>query len=433
MEELNRLSQFVLNEAEKLGADYAQCTVSRSEKREFNVDGGRFSLMRTLFDRDLVITLLKEQRKGTVHINRFDEDAVRTALSDCLEACSGAEPDPAWQFADEPTESAFTDGSPVCDTDLLFFRTEELLRTIRERHPKILLEQMITEHDAGKSVYRNSNGVCCRTESGCYSFSLMYSGHEGEKSTSFFGSDVTLKALDRPIIETALIERELTAVENQLDPVSLQGKFIGTAVLAPAALAEIVLSTIMGSFVSDSSLIDGTSIWKDKLGQQVADSRFSLRLAPGADEVVVGIHRTGEGYPAEDCDLLRDGRLVSFALSQYGANKTGGKRAGNNTWNLFVPAGEKTLDEIVKGIDHGLLVMRFSGGAPASSGEFSGVAKNSFLIENGCISSALAETMISGCVPEMLNNIREISSDRLLDGTIGLPYIAFEGLTISGK
>ena len=77
--------------------------------------------------------------------------------------------------------------------------------------------------------------------------------------------------------------------------------------------------------------------------------------------------------------------------------------------------------------------MRFSGGSPAPSGEFSGVAKNSFLIENGKIACPLTETMISGCVPDMLKNIRDISSDALKDGSGSLPYIAFDGVTISGK
>ena len=54
-------------------------------------------------------------------------------------------------------------------------------------------------------------------------------------------------------------------------------------------------------------------------------------------------------------------------------------------------------------------------------------------IENGKIAYALTETMISGCVPEMLMNIREISKDTLMDGAASVPYVAFEGVTISGK
>ena len=341
MEKMTMIAGEILAEAKKQGADYAQCTVCESEKKEFNVDGGRFSLMRTLFNRNVVITVLKDQRKGTVQINRFDSEAVQAAVKDAVAAADSGKPDPAWQFAEGPAEKEFTDGTPECDTDKLFMRTKELLETIKEKHPKILMEQMITEHDSGNTVFMSTQGVTYRTRSGSYSFSLMYSGHEGEKSTSFYGSDVTLKTLDKPVIDCGFVERDLSMVEQQLDPQPLEGKFTGPVVLAPYALAEIVLWTIMGNFVSDSCLIDGTSIWKDKLGEQVADPRFSMSFNPDSEDVVVGSRYTGEGYPAENFDLIKDGKLVSFALSQYGANKTGGKRAGNGGSGMTVASGSK--------------------------------------------------------------------------------------------
>ena len=48
-EMMNKLALEILDEAKAQGAEYAQCNVTESEKKEFNVDGGRFSLMRTLF------------------------------------------------------------------------------------------------------------------------------------------------------------------------------------------------------------------------------------------------------------------------------------------------------------------------------------------------------------------------------------------------
>ena len=433
MDNLENLAEYIIVEAKAQGAEYVHCVVREGEKREFNVDGGRFSLMRTLFNRDVAITVMKDGRKGSVHVNHFDEGEVYDAIAECIAASESAEPDPAWQFCDEPTEQTYVQGTPVCDTEKLFFRTKELLENIRERHPKILIEQMITSHDVYRSVYLNSNCVMYHPTAGSYSFSLMYSGHEGEKSTSFFGSDVTLANLDKPVIECALIDRELSEIEKQLDPEPLEGKFTGTVLLAPAALSEIVLGTIFGNFVSDSSLIEGTSIWKDKLGEMVADDRLTISQKATDEDVVIGSRVTGEGYPAENFDLIRNGRLVSFDLSQYGANKTGQKRAGCSTGNIFIPAGDQSLEEIIKGIERGVLVMRFSGGEPAPCGEYSGVAKNAFLIENGKIRCALTETMISGCVPDMLNNVRAISSDLLKDGSVSLPYIAFDGVTISGK
>lgn len=435
MKEMERICDLILDEAKNAGADHAQCVVKEKETHEFNMDGGEFSLMRTLFDRSVKLSVLKGGRKGEASVNSFEPVALRKLVEDCVASAESAAPDKAWEFCAEPRDESFTDGAVDCDVDALFARTKELADDIAARHPKILIEQMITDHESAREVYKNSAGVVCRTDNGCYSFSVMYSAHEGEKATSFFYGDVRLADLSRRVIDCAFIERELSAVENQLDMAPLEGKFVGTVLLAPGALSELVLSTIYDNFISDGALIDGTSIWKDKLGEQVADKSFSLSFAPRADDVVADAdaYRTDEGYRAEDFDLIRDGKLVSFMLSQYGANKTGGKRAGSQSWNPHIPAGDKTLDEIVAGIDRGILVLRFSGGAPSTSGEFSGVAKNSFLIENGKLAGALSETMISGCVPDMLQNIRAISSDVLKDGTSSLPYIAFDGVTVSGK
>ena len=433
MDMITKVARTILAEAKTMGADYAQCTVSESEKKEFNVDGGRFSLMRTLFNRNIVITLLKDQRKGTVQLNRFDADALKAAVSDAVAACESGKPDPAWQFEDKACERDITDGSPECDTDLLFSRTRELLENIGERHPKILMEQMITEHNSVRKVFMTSNGVTYRIRSGAYDFSMMYSGHEGEKSTSFFGSDVCLKTLDRPVIDCSTVEWELAAVEKQLDPVALEGKFVGPVLMDPSALLSIVVDTIESKFVSDTSLIEGTSVWKDKLGQQVADPSFSMSFEPFSEDVVLADYYTGEGYPTANCEVIRDGRLSGFMLSQYGASRTGGKRAANDGSSVHVAPGSQSLDELIAGIDKGILMMRFSGGDPSASGEFSGVAKNSFMIREGKLAEALSETMVSGCVTDLLRNIRGISSNVQQNGYTSLPYIAFDGLTISGK
>jgi PmbA protein len=433
MDKLLKTAEKIISLARSLGADSVQCFVSESEKREFNVDGGSFSLMRTLFDRDVSVTVLKDARKGSVHINRFDDGAISDAVSQCIASCDSALPDPAWQFADGPVNESYVDGEPTCDTEALFRRTRELMDDISRRHPLILMEQMITEHDCERCVYMNSNGVVYRTVTGFYCFELMYSAHRGEKSSSFYGSGLLLKSLDRPIIECALLERDLSDIEKQIDTETLRGKFVGPVILAPGVLQELVLSTAIGNFLSDVSLIDGTSIWKDSLGSLVADEVFSLSVTPRSEDVVAGQRYTGEGYPAADYDIIKNGRLVSFALSQYGANKTGGKRAGTDSAELTVAPGDVSLDEIIRGIERGVLVMRFSGGSPSTGGEFSGVAKNSFLIENGRIKCALSETMISGCVADMLKNIRAVSSDVLKDGSVALPYVAFDGLTVSGK
>ena len=435
MEKLEQLAQRVLDAAKRAGADDALCVVKQTEKHEFNLFGGEFSLLRTLFDRSISLSLIKNRRKGTIEVNSFDDETVEKAVADCVASAESAEPDEAWEFDAKPRDESFSQGPLVCDAEALFQRTKELTQDIAARHPRIVLEECYTEHSVTRAVCKTSGGVTSRTANGSYNVSLTYSAHEGEKASSFYYGDTTLASLDRPFLDCGLIEWELSAVERQVDSLPLEGKFTGTVLLAPNALADLVLGTVNWNFISDEPLIDGTSIWKDKLGQPVADARLSLSYAPRAADVVAGERFTDEGYPAESFDVIRGGVLTGFALSQYGANRTGGVRAGCVGWHPYphVPAGDQSLDEIISRIERGVLVMRFSGGEPAPSGEFSGVAKNSFLIEDGKLVHALTETMISGNVAQMLQNVRAISSETLKDGVCSLPFIAFEGVTVSGK
>ena len=99
----------------------------------------------------------------------------------------------------------------------------------------------------------------------------------------------------------------------------------------------------------------------------------------------------------------------------------------------MVAAGETPLEDIIASIDKGIYVGRFSGGEPSVNGDFSGVAKNSFLIENGKLTKPLRETMIAGNLAELLLNIGQISVETVNDGVTVLPYVSFPDVTISGK
>ena len=86
---------------------------------------------------------------------------------------------------------------------------------------------------------------------------------------------------------------------------------------------------------------------------------------------------------------------------------------------------------MIKDVDKGIILCRFSGGSPSDNGDFSGVAKNSFYIENGEIQYPITETMISGNIAQMFMNIIDISNDTIDFGYNILPWISFDGITIS--
>lgn len=432
MHDLKMIADKSLAALKNNGADKAQCSVRFTETHEFNVDGGKFSLFRTLFDNSLTLTAVKDDKKGSVGINRLDDESIAAAAVNCMAIADSGAADPAWAFAEKSENGTFTEGSPEADLDLLFDRTEELMNDIKAQFPLILMEQMIVTHKKRHTVFKNSFGVEYEVLSGNYEIELMFSAHEGEKSSSFFGSGVYTDRLDTPFMELGTIREDLANVSKQLETKPLEGKFTGVAVLPPSSLGTFIGSAL-GNFTADGTLLDGTSPWKDSLGKVVADSAITISAAPLDERIVCGERFTGEGFLSENYDIIKDGVLESFMLSGYVANKTGLPRAKNSSYAIVMKPGETPYADIIAGIERGILVGRFSGGEPGTSGDFSGVAKNSFLIENGKITCALSETMISGNLGELLKNVHAISSEVVCDGATVLPYAAFGGVTVSGK
>ena len=432
MHDLKMIADKALAALKDNGADKAQCSVRFTETHEFNVDGGKFSLFRTLFDNSLTLTAVKDDKKGSVGINRLDDESIAAAAVNCLAIAESGAADPAWAFAEKSENGTFTEGSPEADLDLLFDRTEELMNDIKAQFPLILMEQMIVTHKKRHTVFKNSFGVEYEVLSGNYEIELMFSAHEGEKSSSFFGSGVYTDRLDTPFMELGTIREDLANVSKQLETKPLEGKFTGVAVLPPSSLGTFIGSAL-GNFTADGTLLDGTSPWKDSLGKVVADPAITISAAPLDERIVCGERFTGEGFRSENYDIIKDGVLESFMLSGYVANKTGLPRAKNSSYSIVMKPGDTAYADIIAGIERGILVGRFSGGEPGTSGDFSGVAKNSFLIENGKITCALSETMISGNLGDLLKNVVAISSEVVCDGATVLPYVAFGGVTVSGK
>lgn len=432
MEEIKTVAEKVRAALQEAGADKAQYTVTQRETHEFNVDGGEFSLFRTLFDNGLNITAYKDQKKGSVFINSFGDTAIRTAVADCMKAAESAIADEAYDIAPKQEDEIFREGAHEPDVDQLFFRTKELLETVQEKHPCIIMEQMIVSHTKRHVLYGNTNGTTYEIFDGSYKISLMFSAKEGEKTTSFFGTEVETDSLAQPFISLGSLEKDLADVEAQLHVVPMEGKFEGVMVLTPGSLGSFLYS-IISNFAGDGAILQKTSLWLDKLGEKVADERLTVSMNPSDPRICCGERYTADGFRSEDYDLIRNGVLQSFLLSLYVANKTGHRRSANTSFNMVVEGGDTPYADMIRGIQKGIIVGRFSGGEPGSNGEFSGVAKNSFYVENGEIKGAVTETMVNGNLADMLKHIVAISTETVADGSSVLPYIAVDGILIAGK
>ncbi|MCM1540948.1 MAG: TldD/PmbA family protein [Blautia sp.] len=432
MEDIKIAGDRVNDALKRHGVDKAGFWVTETRMQEFNVDSGEFSLYRTLFDQGLTLTVYHQDRKGSVATNKLDDASIEGAVADALAAAESGVADAAYDIAPNQGEHCFHDRGYEPDMEGLFERTRELMADIEKNHPKILVNQLVVSHKKIHTLYRNTNGTECEVFKGNYMVSMAFAGHEGDVTTSLFGTGVMTDNLDTPFMELGTVETQMREAEAQLVTVPLEGKFEGAVILTPDSLGSFLYS-ILSNFTGDAGILEKTSLWLEKLGEKVADERLTIALKPSDPRVVDRDHVTADGFLEEDYDMIKDGVLKSFMLSLYVANKSGFDRAKNSSFSVVIEGGETPYEELLKGIKKGLIVGRFSGGRPGSNGEFSGVAKNSFLIEDGKITGAVSETMISGNLAEMLMNVIDISRETVADGTGVLPYIAFDKIMISGK
>jgi len=424
---------YALDALKKAGADKAACRVTCGRKDEFNVEANKFSLMRTLFNDEMSLKVIKEGRKGVTIINKLDKDSVDRAAMDCVALAASAVPDEAEDIAEKAVNKNFDQGIGGADMDTLFKRSRDYIEQVKDEYPKIVMESMVTDFKGANTFYVNSNGVEFRNNREFYSVSTMFSAKDGEKSSSFNGHGSRLKSLSKPLIDIDMHRTLLSESEKSLDARMVEGKFTGKVIVTPAC-DDMIWQTLFGCFLSDYSMVQGTSRWKDALGTKVAGEKLTMRAAPLHPEIVAAERFTADGFESADTDIIRDGVLRSFALSLYGSRKTGKPRALNTAFGkIEVAAGTTSLEEMIRGVDKGILLNRFSGASPGPGGDISGVAKNSFLIENGAVTSALKETMISFNIVDVLGRITAISSERCLNGYTVLPWCCFDGVTISGK
>ena len=432
MKDVKVIAKKVLDELTTAGADMALVSVSSGYGSELNVDGGEISLMRTIFSDKVSMKAIKNMRKGVISLNSFGDDEIHEAVRNCIEAADSGVEDEALSISPLTENSDFVDGILVPDMDKLFMRIREYMDSVEKEFPEIIIEQLIVTYTHSHRCMMNTNGVCYGDETGLYSMSSMFSAHRGDISTSFNSVGFDFLDLDKPLLDMYNQREYYARSVAELDAEPFEDKFTGKILCTPDMFCEFV-GTALSNFISDGPIIEKTSPWKDKLGQKVTSEKLSVRSIPNDERMICASKVHADGYLNEDCDYIRDGVLVSFDLSEYGANKTGGERAKSSSACCEIPGGDIPLADMIKSIDKGLFVCRFSGGEASSNGDISGVAKNSFLIENGKITHAVTETMISGNLEDMLNNIVALSKETICDGGSVLPYAIIDGVTVSGK
>jgi len=424
-------TQYCIDTLLQKGASKASCSLSIKKNQELNAAHGQMTLNRTTNNISLVLKVIVNAKAATLVVNNLNQNTIDSAIDEVITLANSSKEDEDNDIAAFQEPEQFNSGSQMGDVNKMYDLFVNYLSYVKETYPKTIIEEAMFEFVKSNNYFRNSNKVDFYGQKGFYSFFSMFTSKEGTNISSFNYNGFYSNKLELQLKQCASIDRLLKQSSEQVHSITIKDKFIGDIIISPDCLSQFI-SYLMGN-IRDNALITKTSIFQNKLNKKIADDRFTLHSNPVSESISNGYFITGDGHVAKNSTIIENGVLKTFLLSQYGAKKTGLKRAVNQGGAYEIEKGKTSYSNMVKNIKQGILLCRFSGGSPAQNGDFSGVAKNSYYIENGEIKHPINETMISGNLENLFLNIRDISSETVDFGDSILPWISFKDVTVSGK
>jgi PmbA protein len=266
----------------------------------------------------------------------------------------------------------------------------------------------------------NSHGISCAEKTTLFSCYLICMAKEmGKASSMVFEYEIT-RSIEK-FSPTKLGEKAAEKAVASINPKSVES-FEGQVLLDCDPAAVILAYPIMNSINADN-VQRNRSLWAGRIGEEVANPTLSVVDDGLLPRGVYSSTFDDEGVPRQRTEILAKGVLKGYLHNSFTSNKENKASTGNAyrqnyatlptvmASNMIIQPGNKKLEEIISEIDKGIIIRRFSGNVRPESGEFSGIAKQASLIENGEIKHALKETMIAGNTFEALKNIITIGSE----------------------
>jgi PmbA protein len=291
------------------------------------------------------------------------------------------------------------------------------------------------------TVLNSSGGAASYTKS---VFSVFLHG------TVVKGEDMLLvsdgKSWCRPIRDTADI---VESIETQLD-------LSRTVVDAPVGAVPVVfsargfagalLSPLMSGF-SGKAVLQGVSPLVGKQGQRLMDQRFSLWDDPQMAYAPGSRMCDDEGMPTRKLSLVDRGAIGAFlydlqTAAQAGVESTASAHRGVSSLPspgssvIVVDGGDTSYEEMLRDMGDGLVVERLLGAGQSNilGGDFNANVLLGYRVEGGRVTGRVKNTVISGNVYRVLENVRGIEKEtHWVGGSVRVPSLYADSVSVSSK
>jgi PmbA protein len=433
------------------GADEAEAFLSLNSGTSIDVERGQIVRSIKRMDQGLGVRAVYRKAIGFSYTNTLTDKSIREAAERAFRAARASKPDNDWVKL--PSPGSFGEARGTYDEKIVDLSSDELvdvaavmLGAVEEYDRRVLAVAGGVGASVFSSVVVNSHGVeaCDRgTAVGC-----------SMETIARDGADVTPACFELSAERVYDIDPEGVGAEAARQAVSsLKAEKIGSGVFpvvfAQAAFRSLLSYTLMNAVKADYVQRE-RSAFKGKVGEEVASELVTVYDDGLLEGGLLTRKFDGEGVPCQKTLVIDRGVLRNFLYDSYSANRVEAESTGNalrtglasyastpslEVSNFRFEEGDRTAEELVGGVDEGLLVFGVQGAHSSNpeSGEFSVVATPVWKIEDGEVAGAVRGVMLTGVVFDVLRNVSGLGNNVRKLGQLVAPWIRVEDVRAVGR
>ncbi|WGM90691.1 MAG: TldD/PmbA family protein [Candidatus Bathyarchaeum tardum] len=448
--QLIELGKKAVNFALKSGAQEAEAFLGFSSGTSINIERGQIVRSEKSVDQGLGVRAIYQKAVGFSYTNILTTKTVEETAIRAYNAAKASKPDPSWVSLPSPRKYYETKGTydkKVEDmtSDQLVEMASTLLNAVTCYDKRVLAVDGGVATSVFSSVVVNSHGIEVSdmgTAVGC-----------SMETIARDGTDVTPACFEMDTRRNFGIDPVKVGTEAARQVVfSLKAQKMASGVFpvifTQAAFRSLLYYTVINAIKGDFVLRE-RSAFKDMLGKQVASDLVTVYDDGLLEGGLLTRKFDGEGVPSQKTAVIENGVLKNFLYDNYSANKAGLKSTGNaarsggesyastpvlEANNFVFLSGNQSSAQLIEQIQDGLIVYGVQGAHSSNpeSGEFSVVATPAWKIENGTVTHALRDVMITGVFFDVIKNISGLGNNVRQLGQLVAPWIKVENVKAVG-
>jgi PmbA protein len=436
--QMHELCKWVIDTARKAGAKDMRVGLSKSRFTEVQYRDKKPEIIKQAETVQMGIDLFVAGRYSSQNTCDLRKDALKIFIADAVSTTKLLAEDPYRTLPDPK----YYQGRSDVDLKIVDESADKL--SAEQKHAIVKAAENAAWSAGGDKVVTVEAGF---NDEFSESVTLTSNGFSGYSRGTNFVTVVTVSVSDSENRKPISYDYAECRFYKKLANPEIIGTNAARKALAKIGAKKIATATIPIIIENDNThriisgffeALDGRNIYRkqsflaDKKNQKIGSDKFILVDDPLIPEGLGSRLYDSDGFPAKKRTIIEAGVLKDFYIDWYYSRKLGLEPTSGLTGNMIIPAGSRSVEEIMKDLGKGVIVTDFLGGnSNPTTGDFSvGIFGHYF--ENGKIIHPVSEMNIADNHLKFWHKLAECANDPWLYSDWRTPSMVFNDVVVSG-